>query len=195
MLIGMFFEKSVLLIFDKPVQWRLKKYFQGVNMSETEAMHTQNSQPMKRQPLTRDEINAFNEQRKNDRIQKATDRNAFVAIPEGGESQVFYSLGRSVDALFRTSRRQEIKLSVMPINEMEARIEYKKALVEFSSKLNGIGKKLGKEYLENPIIKEFRKHIDQEEQALVYIKQSLMDKLSSEEVAVVEKTDKKPSKK
>lgn len=191
----MFFEKSVLLIFDKPVQWRLKKYFQGVNMSETEAMHTQNSQPMKRQPLTRDEINAFNEQRKNDRIQKATDRNAFVAIPEGGESQVFYSLGRSVDALFRTSRRQEIKLSVMPINEMEARIEYKKALVEFSSKLNGIGKKLGKEYLENPIIKEFRKHIDQEEQALVYIKQSLMDKLSSEEVAVVEKTDKKPSKK
>ena len=62
MLIGMFFEKSVLLIFDKPVQWRLKKYFQGVNMSETEAMHTQNSQPMKRQPLTRDEINAFNEQ-------------------------------------------------------------------------------------------------------------------------------------
>lgn len=191
----MFFEKSVLLIFDKPVQWRLKKYFQGVNMSETEAMHTQNSQPMKRQPLTRDEINAFNEQRKNDRIQKATDRNAFVAIPEGGESQVFYSLGRSVDALFRTSRRQEIKLSVMPINEMEARIEYKKALVEFSSKLNGIGKKLGKEYLENPIIKEFRKHIDQEEQALVYIKQSLMDKLSSEEVAVVEKTDKKSSKK
>ena len=83
----------------------------------------------------------------------------------------------------------------MPINEMEARIEYKKALVEFSSKLNGIGKKLGKEYLENPIIKEFRKHIDQEAQALVYIKQSLMDKLSSEEVAVVEKTDKKPSKK
>lgn len=132
---------------------------------------------VERKPLTREEMLAYNEQRRNDRMQRASDRNAFVAIPEGGESQVFYSLGKSVDALFRTSRRQEIKLSVVPLNEMEARIEYKKALVEFSSKLKAVGKKLNKDYMESPIIKEFRKNLELEEATLAQIKESLMPKI------------------
>ena len=155
--------------------------------------HEQENAVAEHKSFTRDEILQFNEQRKNDRIAKASDRNAFVAIPEGGESQVFYSLGRSVDAIFRTSRRQELKLNVIPILEMEATLEYKKALVEFSAKLSAIGKKLGKDYSESPIIKDFRKNIESEESALNHIKETLMPSEVPSESSLEVKE--KPSKK
>lgn len=175
-----FCKKIVLLFFWFKVQFASDS---KINMEEKMTQVEKGDLKVEKKELTREEIIAYNEQRKVERIQKASERNAFVANPEGGESQVFYSLGKSVEMLFRTSRRQEIKLNVVPIHEMEARIEYKKALVEFSSTLKQIGKKLGKEYAESPIIKDFRKNLVQEEAILTHIKESLSPKIGPAEQA------------
>ena len=68
---------------------------------------------------------------------------------------------------------------------MEATLEYKKALVEFSAKLSVIGKKLGKDYMESPIIKDFRKNIESEERALNHIKETLMPSAEPLEVEII----------
>ncbi len=118
----------------------------------------------------REERLAEFERKKNERVAKAAERGAMVVIPEGGEAQLFYFMGKAVDGIFRTSRRQELKLSVVPINEMEARLEYKRALVEFSGKLKQIAKKLDRRYEEHAIISGFKKTIDSEQALLEQIK-------------------------
>lgn len=115
---------------------------------------------------TPEETAAYFERLKTQRIEKAAERGAMVFNPEGGEAQVFFSLGRSVDVIFRTSRKQEQKLNVFNLEEMAATLKYKKALVSFSDELKSIAKMRGREYKEEAIIGEYRKDLPNEEAML-----------------------------
>jgi len=116
--------------------------------------------------LTPEERKEKQEQYTQRKLDRASQFDAFVTNPQGGESRVFYALGSSIDFLFRTSRRQEFRLDVVSLNEMEAKLEYKKALVNFMDSMRGIAKKMDKKFEEHAIIKEFRKKIPQEEAIL-----------------------------
>lgn len=138
---------------------------------------------IERPKRTPEETTAYYERLRTQRIEKAGERNAIVVNPEGGEAQVFFSLGRSVDAIFRTSRKQEQKLSVFDLNEMSATLEYKKALVDLSDKLKVIAKKRGREYKEEAIIGEYRKDLPNEEAMLEKFKAGFGEEAIVEEPA------------
>jgi len=120
--------------------------------------------------LTKEEREKKQAQYTQRKLDRASQYDAFVTNPQGGESRVFYALGSSIDFLFRTSRRQEFRLDVVSLDEMEAKLEYKKALVGFMDSMRGIAKKMGKKFEEHAIIKEFRKKIPQEEAILSQLK-------------------------
>ena len=135
---------------------------------------------LERPKRTQEETTAYYERLRVQRIEKAGERGAMVVNPEGGEAQVFFSIGRSVDSIFRTSRKQEQKLSVFNLEEMSATLMYKKALVTFSDDLKTIAKMRGRDYREEAIISEYRKAIPNEESLLEKFKSSVGDEANAE---------------
>lgn len=125
--------------------------------------------------VERAERRAENERKTKIRVEKAGERGALVVNPEGGEAQIFYYMGRSVDSIFRTSRKQELKLSVINIKEMGATLAYKKALVAFSDEMKGIAKMLDKDYREEAMVADYRKDLPKEEAMFEKIKLSFSE--------------------